>query len=211
MTQFSFFASDFPDISNAARRSEQIALSDPRGACFYARLALETALKWMYRSDPARRSPYDDNLSALIHEPSLQRLTGPAFVAKAKFVKDQGNRAVHDSRPVSADSATATVRELFHICYWLARTYAKGTHPPDDLSFDPGRLEKTLTTTASTAEKVRQLQQEHQGSMRAAAAAEEARRASEDGRRALGGAGPPSRRDRRNPRCQPVDPGRPRL
>ena len=151
MTQFAFLSPEFPDLLDPAKRAEAMALSDPRGACFYARLALETALGWMYRSDKALRSPYDTNLAALIHEPSLERLTGPAIVAKAKFVKDQGNRAVHDARPVTAQSATAAVRELFHICYWVARTYAGGAKPPAGLAFDPGRLEKTLTISSSTA------------------------------------------------------------
>ena len=185
MTQFAFLSPEFPDLLDPAKRAEAMALSDPRGACFYARLALETALGWMYRSDKALRSPYDTNLAALIHEPSLERLTGPAIVAKAKFVKDQGNRAVHDARPVTAQSATAAVRELFHICYWVARTYARGAKPPAGLAFDPGRLEKTLTISASTVAQIEKLRAEHDARAKALTAAEAARMASEEGRAAL--------------------------
>lgn len=185
MTQFAFLSPEFPALLDPAKRAEAMALSDPRGACFYARLALETALGWMYRSDKALRSPYDQTLAALIHEPSLERLTGPAIVAKAKFVKEQGNRAVHDARPVTAQSAAAAVRELFHICYWLARTYAKGAKPPAGLAFDPGRLEKTLTVSASTVAQIEKLRADHDARAEALRAAEAARMASDEGRAAL--------------------------
>ena len=185
MTQFAFLAAEFPDLLDPAKRAEALALCDPRGACFYARLALETALTWMYRGDPALRTPYDGALAALIHEPSFGRLVGPAIVAKAKYVKDQGNRAVHDARPVAAGAAVGAVRELFHVCYWLARTYAKGARPDDGLAFDPAKLARTLTIDASTVERIRRLRAEHDARAAKLKEAEEARLASEAGRAAL--------------------------
>lgn len=126
MTQFAFLAEDFPELQNHARKAETHALSDPRGACFRARLTLETALKWLYRTEPALRRVYTDTLAAMIAEPSLQGLTGPAIVTKARYIKDQGNRAAHDGgKPLTAQDAVATVRELFHVCFWIARTYSK--------------------------------------------------------------------------------------
>jgi type I restriction enzyme, R subunit len=35
------------------------------------------------------------------------------------------------------------VRELFHVCFWLARTYSKTNKPKDGLTFDPTVLPKT--------------------------------------------------------------------
>lgn len=185
MTQFAFLSPEFPDLLEPAKRAEGLAISDPRGACFYARLTLETALTWMYRSDPVLRFPYDRNLAALIHEPSLEKLTGPAIIAKAKLVKDQGNRAVHDTRPVTPASATAAVRELFHICYWVARTYAKGAKPPPGLTFDPARLERTLTISVSNVAQINKLKADHDARAEALQQAEAARLASEEGRAAL--------------------------
>ena len=57
MSQFLFLAADFPDLKQHAEKAEKLALSDPRGACFRARLALETAMKWLYRNEPALRQP----------------------------------------------------------------------------------------------------------------------------------------------------------
>jgi Domain of unknown function (DUF4145)/Type I restriction modification DNA specificity domain len=129
MSQFAFLQAEFSPVYDHARKAEGVALSDPRAACFYARLALETAVKWMYERDKALRTPYDDALSALIHEPSFRTVVGDARVTKARIIKDLGNRAVHDIRAVASQSAAIALRELFHFSYWLVRTYAKGTKP----------------------------------------------------------------------------------
>lgn len=186
MTQFSFLTADFPDLLIHAKKAESAALSDPRGSCFWARLTLEAAIKWVYRNDPSMRSPYQDTLAALIAEPSLAQLTGPAIVTKARFIKDQGNRAAHDSgKPIKPQDAAAVVRELFHVCYWIARTYAKAAKPDPALSFDASKLEKTLTINASTVAQIQALKEKHDGDAKALKEAEKAARASEEGRQAL--------------------------
>ena len=116
-SQFIFVKEEFPEIFDHARRAELMARSDPRGACFYSRLALEVAVKWMYRSDGTLRSPYETTLSALIHEPTFRKLVGNALVTKAKLVKDLGNMAVHEPKPVPTLRAVTAVRELFHFTY----------------------------------------------------------------------------------------------
>lgn len=96
MTQFAFLTSDFPDLLARAKKAESSALSDPRGACFWARLTLETAVKWVYRNDPSMRSPYQDTLAALIAEPSLAQLTGPAMVTSAVVISAPDTREGHE-------------------------------------------------------------------------------------------------------------------
>jgi len=185
MSQFAFLAAEFSAIFDPARRAEAAALMDPRGACFYARLALEVALKQLFRSDPALKSPYDTNLAALISEPSLTALTGPAIVTKARFVKDNGNRAVHDVRPVSEGAAIAVLKELHHICYWIARTYSKGPKPDAGLVFEVSKLERTLTISASTVDQIKKLKEDFDVAAERIREAERARLTSEEGRVAL--------------------------
>ncbi|ABF62508.1 type I restriction-modification system restriction subunit (plasmid) [Ruegeria sp. TM1040] len=186
MTQFVFLTADFPDLLAHAKKAESAALSDPRGACFWARLTLETAIKWIYRNDPSMRSPYQDTLAALIAEPSLGQLTGPAIVTKARFIKDHGNRAAHDSgKPIKPQDAAAVVRELFHVCYWMARTYAKDAKPDSSLQFDASKLEKTLTISASTVAQIQALKEKHDAHAKALKDAEAAALASEEGRKRL--------------------------
>ena len=187
MTQFAFLAPEFQDRLDPARRAELAALTDPRGACFYARLALEVALKQLFRSDPALKTPYDYNLAALIAEPSLTALTGPAIVAKARFVKDNGNRAVHDARSVSEGAAIAVLKELHHICYWIVRTYAKGAKPDAGLVFEVSKLERTLTISASTVDQIKKLKADFDAAVERVREAEKARLTSEEGSGGLGG------------------------
>ena len=186
MSQFAFLETEFPTLFENARKAEKAALSDPRGACFWARLTLEIAVKWLYTRDPALRRTYNDNLSALIAEPSFAELAGPQIVTKAHFIRDLGNRAAHDSRkPITGTAAISSVRELFHICYWIARTYATGPKPAPSLQFDAGRLEKTLTITASTVQEIKNLSERHAETQKRLDAAEKARRQTEEGRLAL--------------------------
>ncbi|MBF0250369.1 MAG: DUF4145 domain-containing protein [Alphaproteobacteria bacterium] len=114
MSQFQFLQTEFADVHSHATKAERLALSDPRGACFYARLALEVAVKWMYGHDRQLRSPYETTLSALIHEPTFRNLAGDAIVTKARLIKDLGNKAVHETTAVPSARAVTAIRELFH-------------------------------------------------------------------------------------------------
>src|SRR5437016_2703814 len=67
---FVFLKAEWPEVFQAATRAAGLAIPDPRTSCFYARRALELAVNWVYTVDASLLVPYQDNLSALIHEPS---------------------------------------------------------------------------------------------------------------------------------------------
>lgn len=138
-----------------------------------ARLSLEVAVNWLYARDSALRDPFETTLAARIHEPSFRRLVGDAIVAKARIIKDLGNVAVHETRAVPPERAVAAVRELFHVSYWLTRTYARGTKPAAGLVFSPQGLPRTTPIAAST---LRQLQEDARKFEESAKALEEAER-----------------------------------
>ena len=154
MSQFAFLQAEFPDIFGHIARAETLAHVDPRGAAFYCRLALETAIGWLYRRDGTLKNPYDPTLAALLAEPSFQALVGRTLAVKARFVKDTGNAAAH-GKSVSAGQAAGSLREFFHIAYWLARTYARGAKPPADATF---RIEALPRVTQVAATTLAQLQ-----------------------------------------------------
>ena len=79
----------------------------------------------MYKHDAALRLPYQDNLSALIHEPTFKLTAGEAVFSKARVITQLGNQAVHSHRPIQQADALVAVRELFHVSHWLARTYGR--------------------------------------------------------------------------------------
>jgi type I restriction enzyme R subunit len=139
---FQFLETEWPMLLEAAVKAEGMANTDARTACFYARRTLEMAVAWLYKYDPALKLPYQDHLSALIYEPSFRRVVGDALFTKAKLIKDLGNLAVHSTRKIAAADAVTAARELFHVCYWLARTYGQRSRPAPGLRFSPELLPK---------------------------------------------------------------------
>ncbi|MFZ5835088.1 MAG: DEAD/DEAH box helicase family protein [Pseudomonadota bacterium] len=182
MSQFAFLQAEFPDVHKHAAKAEALALSDPRSACFYTRLAMEVAVKWMYAHDRTLRSPYETTLSALIHEPTFRKLLGDGLVTKAKLIKDLGNAAAHETKPVTPARAVTALRELFHIVYWLMRTYAEGPKLAPGIQFDGSALEKTLTITVNTVQQIRKLREDFDAREKALEAETAARLKSEGDR-----------------------------
>jgi hypothetical protein len=123
---FAFLQIEWPEVYEAADKAAGAAHPDPRTACFYARRALELAVAWAYKSDASLRLPYQDNLSALIHEPSFKAAAGEAVFSKARVINQLGNQAVHSQRPIQPFDALTAVRELFHVGYWLAAPMRAG-------------------------------------------------------------------------------------
>ncbi len=158
MSQFVFLQREWPVVFDAAANAEASVHTDPRTACFYARRTLELAVSWAYKHDAALRLPYQDNLSALIHEPSFKQAAGEAVFSKARVINTLGNRAVHSPRAVPEADALAAVRELFHVAYWFARTYARVARPEPDLRLDPGALPRPAGVGQKTAEQLRALE-----------------------------------------------------
>ena len=137
MSHFAFLKAEWPDVHEAAAKAEALAVPDPRTCCFYARRSLELLIHWMYKHDGALRLPYQDNLNALVHEPTFKSVAGEAVFTKARVLTRLGNNAVHSPRPVQVLDAQTAVRELFHVGYWLAHTYAKGAKPQAGMTFNP--------------------------------------------------------------------------
>jgi len=159
MSNFAFLKTEWPDLHDAASKAEALAYPDARTACFLARRGLELMVHWLYKHDASLRLPYQDNLSALIHEPTFKTTAGAAVFTKTVLINRLGNQAVHGHRPVQQFDALTAVRELFHLGYWLAHTYARGAKPPPGLTFDPNALPKT-TLPKQTIEQLQRLETE---------------------------------------------------
>jgi type I restriction enzyme R subunit len=138
VSNFGFLQAEWPELFGEASRAERLAVADPRTSCFYARRVVELALDWLYEADGSLHEPYHRDLSAMINEPTLVNLVGPALRAKMDVIRRQGNLAVHSRKPVRSNDATRTVAELFHVLYWLARNYARddANVPAAGLGFD---------------------------------------------------------------------------
>ena len=71
MSNFAFLQSEWPLVFEAATKAEGMANTDARASCFYSRRALELTVAWLYKYEKMLKLPYQDHLSALIHEPTF--------------------------------------------------------------------------------------------------------------------------------------------
>ncbi len=161
MTNFAFLQPpEWSFLLEPARKAEGLANSDPRTSCFYARRTLELAVSWLYKYDNSFRLPYQDNLSALIHEPTFRQAVGDSLFTKVKLIKDLGNRAAHSSRKIDPIDSINATRELFHFCYWIAHSYGKTARPNPDIKFDTSLLPETSPIPPQSLEQLQKLEAE---------------------------------------------------
>lgn len=162
-SNFQFLCVEWPDIFESATKAESLSHSDSRASCFYSRRTLELAVRWIYKHDSGLKLPYQENVSALIHEPSFKNMVGDGIFTKASLINRHGNQAVHSNRPVRQFDAISITRELFHFCFWFARTYARNEKPPDALAFNPVLLIPAKTPVAvQKPEELRRLESQLQ-------------------------------------------------
>jgi len=166
VSNFAFLQPEWAMLVESASKAEGAAHSDARTACFYARRTLELAVAWMYAHDKTLRVPYQDNLSAFIHEPCFKQTVGDALFTKARLIKDLGNMAVHSTKKMLSTDALNATRELFHFCYWLARTYGRTARPDPGLRFDINLVPKPAAAVPAippqTSEQLQKLETELQ-------------------------------------------------
>lgn len=160
-SQFSFLAVEFPDEFAMAEWAERHALSDPGPAVIYARKALESGVKWMFRFDRALPQPYEDQLNAYLNEPAFKALANGLVFNVAKKIQLAGNRAVHDAKPPSKLEAVEVLSALFQFCFWLAHTYGRELKPDPKLKFNPQKLTAArLAAEAATLKQRQELEQQ---------------------------------------------------
>lgn len=157
MSNFGFLQTEWPELFESATKAEASVHPDARTACFYGRRTIELLVDWLYKHDGKLHFPYQDSLNALIFEPTFKNTVGPTIHAKARIIKDLGNQAVHTTKPIRQFDALTAVRELFHVCFWLARNYARTAKPVDGLGFDADLLPKTSPLPPQTLAQLQQL------------------------------------------------------
>ena len=129
MSNFQFLATEFKPLFEPARGAEQLVYSDPRACCMRTRHALEQAVHWLYAHDRDLRMPYDNSLGVLLTQPAFEKLLPPYVLQKARLIQKAGNQAVHRNDRIGHGDAMRLVRELFHVLFWLARTYTRASDP----------------------------------------------------------------------------------
>jgi type I restriction enzyme R subunit len=153
MSNFSFLQQEFFAICDSAKKAESYLNTDARASCWYARMTLEQIVDWLYKSDKSFAC-YDTSLGARVHDPSFKSHVGEVIFTKATVIISIGNRAAHAKSSKQTDAMQA-ITELFHVSYWLARTYGHKARPNPSLQFAESLVPKAIKHDAVTLEQLK--------------------------------------------------------
>lgn len=126
MSNFEFLKgkNDFDSFSSACIEAEKSILVSPATCAILSRRALELAVKWLYSSDSDLDLPYQDNISALIHNNSFIELIDYEMLPMIKYVIKLGNVAVHTNANVKREEAILALNNLHQFVSWIDYCYA---------------------------------------------------------------------------------------
>lgn len=137
-TNFQFLQSEFKTVFNWATKAEKNVLTDPRTSLIYARMALETGVKYMFVNDKSLEEPTPASLHNLMTDPDFKRTVNYKLQNELFSIKKAGNLATH-SRPVNKMDSRLAIESLFYFAKWLAMSYCFeplgeiGVFNPDDI------------------------------------------------------------------------------
>lgn len=115
-----------------------------------SRRALEIAVKWLYANDMELKMPYQDNISALIHEISFRNILDAKLFPQIKYIIKLGNFAVHNNRKITRQEAVMSLRYLFNFMQWIAYCYGQDYQ---ELKFDESILPQEASNILAVKEK----------------------------------------------------------
>jgi len=152
MTNFQFLHAEFKPLFEPAKGAEQLVYSDPRACCMRTRHALEQAVHWLYENDRDLRMPYDRSLNLLLSQTEFERLLPPHILQKTRLIQKLGNQAVHANQRIGHGDAMRLLRELFHVLFWLARTYTRASDPKSiEATFDEKHVPRLVRADEAIA------------------------------------------------------------
>lgn len=88
------------------------------------RRALELGVKWLYANDNDLTIPYQDNLSALVHDITFKNIIDEKLLKQIEYIIKLGNFAVHNNKKISREEAILSLKYLYNFMQWIAYCYA---------------------------------------------------------------------------------------
>lgn len=158
-SNFNFIDNELKQIREFAQRAEIRGRLDSRYACFQARLAAETALKWVFKVDPELSLPYNTMLGSLISDPGFQKIAKDDAKRSLQIIQRYGNLAAHDEHAIPVQESVQVIKQLHNFLFWMHRTYFEvnlQSEFNDKLIPDAGDIAKTSKT------KLNELEQKHE-------------------------------------------------
>ena len=96
-----------------------------------SRRALELGVKWLYANDNDLTIPYQDNLSALVHNITFKNIIDEKLLKQIEYIIKLGNFAVHNNKKISREEAILSLRYLYNFMQWIAYCYSDNFEEKD--------------------------------------------------------------------------------
>jgi type I restriction enzyme R subunit len=125
MANFDFLKGkqNFKAFTEACLDAEKSIAASPALCALGCRKSAELAVKWLYSVDKSMTLPFNDNLSALIYNPSFMDTVDQKIISKLKFIIKLGNFAAHTNKNVSYREAVLSLGNLFDFIQFIDYCY----------------------------------------------------------------------------------------
>lgn len=152
MSNFEFLKQNkiFNNFSEACCEAENGIGLNTVTCSILSRRALELAVKWLYASDNDLRIPYNDNLSALVHDITFKNIIDEKLLKQIEYVIKLGNFAVHNNKKISREEAILSLRYLYNFTCWIAYCYSDNF---EEKEFDENILPKQTVNVLAIKER----------------------------------------------------------
>ena len=152
MSNFDFLKQSkiFNNFSEACCEAENGIGLNTVTCSILCRRALELGVKWLYANDNDLRIPYNDNLSALVHDITFKNIIDEKLLKQIEYVIKLGNFAVHNNKKISREEAILSLRYLYNFMQWIAYCYSDNYIEKE---FDESILPKQTINVLTVKEK----------------------------------------------------------
>ena len=152
MSNFDFLKQSkiFNNFSEACCEAENGIGLNTVTCSILCRRALELAVKWLYANDNDLRIPYNDNLSALVHDITFKNIIDEKLLKQIEYVIKLGNFAVHNNKKITREEAILSLRYLYNFTCWIAYCYSDGFKEKE---FDENILPKQTVNVLTVKER----------------------------------------------------------
>ena len=171
MSNFLFLVKEFESLKTNAVKSEMYAVEDPDVSAFCSRKALETTVKFIYKIEDTldKKFAKQNDLKRLLDYGKFKALVPSEMLTEMHFVRDLGNKAVHETQPISKANSMYANQCIYKLQRWMVEVYSsygvEGEYDQTKLIFSGKReskeeIEKQSQEQERLAEENAQLQLE---------------------------------------------------
>ncbi len=141
---------EWPALFEAATRPRRACYTDPADRVLLCAARAGAGGDWALQARRVAAAPVPGQPERAYARADLQeRRRARRCSPRRRIINDLGNRAVHSRQACPQPTRSSPRRELFHVGYWLARTYARGAKPRPASPSTPTALPQTRAASQS--------------------------------------------------------------